>query len=96
MIETDGAIRKSSTGKWENVHQQAGQSGPQQDRGQVPPTGGGASTLCKEVKERFPCPAYSQAILPIHIVWVQRQLDRMPDESVHVARFGRHPRRARI
>jgi hypothetical protein len=43
MTETDGAIRKSSTGKWENVEQQDGQCGPQKDRGLVTTNGGGGA-----------------------------------------------------
>jgi hypothetical protein len=26
---------------------------------------------------------------PVHFVWVELQLDRLPDESVHVTGFGR-------
>jgi hypothetical protein len=35
MIETDEAIRKSSTGKWENMEEEEGKCGPQKDRGLV-------------------------------------------------------------
>jgi hypothetical protein len=37
----------------------------------------------------FPWPAESQAILPVHIVWVELELICLPDKSVHVPRFGR-------
>jgi hypothetical protein len=51
MIETDGAIRKSSTGKWKKVEE--GECGPQKDCGLVTTKGGG-STFSKEAKHRFP------------------------------------------
>jgi hypothetical protein len=35
MIETDGAIRKSSTGKWENTEEEEGECGPQKNHGLV-------------------------------------------------------------
>lgn len=31
----------------------------------------------------------SQAILPVHIVWVGLKLSCLPDKSVHIARIGR-------
>jgi hypothetical protein len=55
MIETDGAVKKSSTGKWENAEEEEGECGPQMDRGLVTTNGVGAPfTFLKETKERFP------------------------------------------
>lgn len=31
----------------------------------------------------------SQAILPVHIVWVELELNCLPDKLVYIARFGR-------
>lgn len=45
----------------------------------------GPSTFSKEAKERFPKPARSQPILPVHTVWVQLQLICLPDKSFHIA-----------
>jgi hypothetical protein len=45
MIETEGAIRKSSTGKWENVEKEGGECDPQKDRGLVPTNWGGVYFL---------------------------------------------------
>jgi hypothetical protein len=50
---------------------------------------GGPSTFSQEAKERFPWPAWSQAIHRVHIVCLELQLDRLSDESVHAAGFGR-------
>jgi hypothetical protein len=44
----------------------------------------GSSTSSKEEIEQFPRPVLSPAILPIHIVRVELQLNRLPDNSVHV------------
>jgi hypothetical protein len=46
-------------------------------------------TLSKEVKERFPRPTQSQAILPGHIVWVEHQLHHLPGKSFHIAMYSR-------
>jgi hypothetical protein len=54
----------------------------------------GPSTLSNEVKERFPWPAQSQAVLPVHNK-VEVQLNRLPCKSVHIAGYRRFgcPRR---
>ena len=55
MIETDGAVKKSGTGKWENAEEEEGECGPQMDRGLVTTNGVGVPfTFFKEAKERFP------------------------------------------
>jgi len=47
------------------------------------------STLSKEAKLRFPCPAQSQGIVPVHIVRVQLPLHCLPDERFHIAGYSR-------
>jgi hypothetical protein len=47
-------LRKSSTGKWENVEEEEGECGPQKDRGLLTTYGGTPSTLSTEAKERLP------------------------------------------
>lgn len=39
----------------------------------------GLSTFSKGANERFPCPTQSQAILPVHNVKVEHQLNQLPD-----------------
>jgi len=46
------------------------------------------STLSKEEKERFPRPAESQAIIPVHIVKVELQLHCLPDKLFHTAGYN--------
>lgn len=48
----------------------------------------GPSTLSNEEKERFPRPAESQAIIPVHIVKVQLQLHCLPDKLFHTAGYN--------
>ena len=53
MIETDGATRKSSTGKCENIEEEEGECGPQKDRGVVTTNGPGeAPTTFPKDRER--------------------------------------------
>ena len=47
------------------------------------------SIFSKEAKEGFPRCVQSQAFLPVHIVRVDFQLNRLPDNSVHVAGYSR-------
>ena len=42
------------------------------------------STFSNEANERFPCPTQNQAILPVHNVKVEHQLNQLPDKSDHV------------
>ena len=41
------------------------------------------------MNKRFPWCAESQAILPVHTVWVQLKPKCLTDKSVHVTGFGR-------
>lgn len=36
----------------------------------------------------FPRPAQSKAILPVHIIRVKLQLNRLPDKVVHIAWYS--------
>jgi len=44
---------------------------------------GKVSLFLQEVKERFPWPEQDQAILPVHEVWMELHLNRLPHDPVH-------------
>jgi hypothetical protein len=44
---------------------------------------GKVSLFLQGLKERFPWPAQDQAILPVHEVWMELNLNHLPHDPVH-------------